>query len=91
MTEPDPIVVINPPPPAPVVVLAPPQAPDLDISPPGLGGPPGPVGPPGPTGPSGGAPGQPRFTGTGPPGLILGAEPMDEYLDISSGDIYRLD
>ena len=34
--------------------------------------------------------GQPRFTGNGPPGTIIGAEPGDEYLDNDSGTIYRL-
>ena len=94
---PPPVLVVNPPAPAPVVVLgagpAPElvlsevQAPALLISPPGL---PGPQGVPGPPGPAGGPAGQPRYTGTGPPGLIIGAEPGDEYLDNSTGIIYQL-
>lgn len=45
-------------------------------------GPPGPVG----LGPSG----QPRFTGEGPPGVVIGANPGDEYLDNLTGTLYRL-
>lgn len=37
-----------------------------------------------------GKPGQIRFTGTGPPGVILGAEPGDTYLDTATGNIYTL-
>lgn len=37
-----------------------------------------------------GKPGQIRFTGTGPPGVIMGAEPSDTYLDTASGNIYTL-
>ena len=37
-----------------------------------------------------GKPGQIRFTGTGPPGVIMGAEPGDAYLDTASGNIYTL-
>ncbi|NYT76569.1 hypothetical protein H0A71_06160 [Alcaligenaceae bacterium] len=63
----------------------------------------GPIGPQGPagagTGPQGepgpkgdpGHPGQIRFTGNGaPPSVIVGAEPGDTYLDLISGDIYKL-
>lgn len=50
----------------------------------------GPVGPAGAQGPSGGKPGQIRFTGNGPPGVIIGAEPQDTYLDVDTGVIYRL-
>ncbi len=58
-------------------------------------GPQGPLGPEGPPGPSGdagpqGAPGQPRWTGQGPPGVVIGASPGDEYLDVLTGDVYRL-
>lgn len=44
------------------------------------------VGQPGPPGKDG----QIRFTGNGPPGTIVGAEPGDTYMDIISGDIYKL-
>lgn len=37
-----------------------------------------------------GKPGQIRFTGNGAPGVILGAEPGDTYLDTSTGNIYTL-
>lgn len=37
-----------------------------------------------------GGAGQPRFTGQGPPGTIIGANPGDEYLDKLTGDIYTL-
>lgn len=49
-------------------------------------------GPPGPPGPQGvkGADGQIRFTGHGPPGVIIGASPNDTYLDLDTGDIYKL-
>lgn len=40
----------------------------------------------GPPGPSG----QPRYTGSGAPGLIIGAAPGDKYLDLASGKIYQL-
>ena len=44
-------------------------------------------GPPGPPG----HPGQIRFTGNGaPPAVIVGAEPGDTYLDLDTGDIYKL-
>jgi hypothetical protein len=44
-------------------------------------------------GPAGadGAPGQIRFTGHGaPPGVIVGANPGDTYLDLDSGDVFKL-
>lgn len=44
-------------------------------------------GAPGPQGP----PGQPRYSGTGPPGLIIGAEPGDTYLDAITGTLYVLE
>ena len=44
------------------------------------------VGVPGPPGKDG----QIRFTGHGPPGTIVGAEPGDTYMDLSTGDIYKL-
>lgn len=47
---------------------------------------PGPPGPPGPPGKDG----QIRFTGHGPPGVIIGAEPDDTYMDLDTGDIYKL-
>ena len=48
----------------------------------------GPIqGPPGPPG----HPGQIRYTGLGPPPtVIVGAEPGDTYLDLNTGDIYKL-
>ena len=48
----------------------------------------GPIqGPPGPPG----HPGQIRYTGLGPPpAVIVGAEPGDTYLDLNTGDIYKL-
>ena len=48
----------------------------------------GPIqGPPGPPG----HPGQIRFTGHGePPVVIVGAEPGDTYLDLDTGNIYKL-
>ena len=48
----------------------------------------GPIqGPPGPPG----HPGQIRVTGNGaPPAVIVGAEPGDTYLDLDTGDIYKL-
>lgn len=55
--------------------------------PPGTGGSGG--GTVGPQGPAG-ADGQIRFTGTGPPGVIIGAQPNDTYLDVSTGVIYKL-
>ena len=44
---------------------------------------------PGPTGPPG-KDGQIRFTGIGPPGVIVGAEPQDTYTDLATGDVYKL-
>lgn len=50
-------------------------------------------GPQGPQGPSGYVEGvgygQPRWVGQGPPGLLIGAEPGDRYLDTLTGDIYK--
>ena len=50
---------------------------------------------PGPAGQDGkdgvdGKDGQPRFWGEGEPGVIIGAEPGDLYLDITTGTMYRL-
>lgn len=62
-------------------------------------------GPPGPPGPAGGPQGPPgeqglrgpqgktgsiQWHGQGPPGVIVGAEPNDLYLDESTGLIYKL-
>jgi hypothetical protein len=47
----------------------------------------GPPGPPGGVGPSGALV---KWFGNGPPGLIIGAEPNDLYLDLDTGDIYTL-
>lgn len=50
----------------------------------------GPVGAPGADG-TDGKDGQIRFTGRGaPPTVIVGAEPGDTYLDLDTGDIYKL-
>jgi hypothetical protein len=38
-----------------------------------------------------GEPGTLRFHGTGPPTLVIGARPGDEYLDTTTGDLYRLE
>jgi hypothetical protein len=53
-------------------------------------GPAGEYGPPGPPGPPGPATGGKRWYGEGPPGVIVGAEPRDEYVDILTGDLYVL-
>lgn len=60
--------------------------------PPGQDGSPGgATGPTGATGPAGAA-GQIRFTGHGPPPtVIVGASPADTYLDLDSGDVYKLE
>lgn len=50
-------------------------------------GPPGPSGPTGPAGPSGDVE---RFYGVGPPGVVIGASPGDEYVDTDTGDLYVL-
>lgn len=34
--------------------------------------------------------GQIRFTGHGPPGVLVGAEPGDTYMDLSTGTVYKL-
>lgn len=44
------------------------------------------MGPPGPPGKDG----QIRFTGYGPPGTIVGSEPGDTYMDLATGDVYKL-
>lgn len=62
------------------------------VGPPGPKGPPGDPGggtTPGPPGPPG-KDGQIRFTGHGPPGTIVGAEPGDTYMDLLTGDLYKL-
>ena len=45
------------------------------------------VGPPGPPGKDG----QIRFTGMGPPGTIVGSSPGDTYMDLATGDVYKLE
>lgn len=52
----------------------------------------GPVGPPGVDGRDGinGQSAGRRWYGEGPPGLVVGAAPGDEYLDILTGDLYNL-
>lgn len=59
---------------------------------PGNVGPAGPVGPAGLTGPQGvsGISGGQRFFGDGPPGVVVGAQPGDEYVDRLTGNIYQL-
>lgn len=54
----------------------------------GQAGPQGPVGPQGPSGPPGGA--QRRWYGEGPPTVVVGAAPGDEYMDTLTGDLYLL-
>jgi hypothetical protein len=39
---------------------------------------------------SGGTNGQPRFTGTGAPGVITGAVVGDVYLDLLTGKLYKM-
>lgn len=64
----------------------------------GLQGDPGPTGPTGATGASGatgatgstGTRGTAWFSGSGAPGAISGQLPGDQYLDLSSGDVYTL-
>jgi hypothetical protein len=46
-------------------------------------------GPQGATGPRGTS--RPRTYGDGPPGVIIGAQPGDEYVDQLTGDLYVLD
>lgn len=48
------------------------------------------VGVQGPPGPVSSNHGQPRFSGDGPPGTIIGSQVGDEYLDRASGLIYTL-
>lgn len=62
-----------------------PEGPQGPPGPAGIGsGDPGEVGPPGP-------PGQPRWTGEGSPGVIVGSQPGDVYLDLLTGDLYTLE
>ena len=50
----------------------------------------GEAGPPGPPG-APGKDGQIRFTGRGaPPAVVVGAEPGDTYLDLDTGNIFKL-
>ena len=49
----------------------------------------GPIAIQGPAGAKG-KDGQIRYTGHGAPGVILGAEPGDTYLDLLTGEIYKL-
>lgn len=53
-------------------------------------GPVGPAGLPGPQGASGKSSSD-RYYGEGPPGVIIGAAPGDEYVDALTGDVYRLE
>jgi len=56
-------------------------------------GPPGPPGKPGlqgPAGPPGAGSGGTRWYGEGPPSVIVGAQPNDEYVDTLTGDLYVL-
>ena len=62
----------------------------LKVGPQGEKGEPGDAtGIPGPKGDPG-KDGQIRYTGHGPPGIIVGANPNDTYLDLDTGDIYKL-
>jgi len=79
----------------PVPMLAPVGPPSWSQGPPGPPGPQGTPGAPstipGPPGTNGtnGARGSLWFQGYGPPtGAIAGALPQDQYLDISTGDVY---
>lgn len=58
----------------------------------GVAGPTGNTGATGATGPQGpqGIEGTIRFSGAGPPGVIVGARVGDEYLDTNTGDVYKL-
>lgn len=69
-----------------------PAGPQGATGPAGAQGPAGPVGTQGPQGPQGeaGRDGQIRYTGHGAPGVILGAQPGDTYLDTLTGVIYKL-
>ncbi len=53
-------------------------------------GPAGPTGATGLQGPAGKGSGE-RYYGEGPPGVIIGAAPGDEYVDSLTGNIYRLE
>lgn len=76
-----------------VIILHESLAPEVDLAtlPPAVsseeyiypGGVPGPAGPQGPQGES-----TIRFHGEGPPGVILGARPHDEYVDNLTGNLY---
>ena len=73
---------------APQLVLPAPRRSTAILVPvPGRRGPAG--GDPGPPGPPG-AQGTRRYTGVGPPTVVIGARPHDEYLDTSTGDLYTL-
>lgn len=48
----------------------------------------GPPGPPGEAGP--GYAGTAWFYGSGPPGTVVGARPGDNFMDLTTGDIYVL-
>jgi hypothetical protein len=45
----------------------------------------------GPPGPPGAAGSGHRFYGEGPPGVVFGAAPDDEYVDALTGDLYVLE
>jgi hypothetical protein len=47
-------------------------------------------GPAGPAGPQGEPGVQKRWYGEGPPGVIIGASPGNEYVDTLTGDLYVL-
>jgi len=78
-----------------------PQGPQGEQGVQGPAGPQGEVGPQGPQGPTGaegaqgpqgpaGARGTKWFTGAGVPGTLTDQQPGDLYLDITTGDVYRL-
>ena len=55
-------------------------------------GPIGPIGPIGPAGPPGadGEPGSQWGFGDGPPGTLIGSRPGDVYMDVLTGEFYKL-
>lgn len=73
---------------APIVVASPVTPPPVRVGHPVA--PPAVVVPKAVAEPASTEPGQPKFSGQGPPGVVIGASPGDEYLDVTSGDIYQL-
>ena len=77
----DPILIVSTAP-TPTIIVSDEES----VGPPGPPGPPGPIGPPGP----GSGAGVKRWYGEGPPSVIIGASPGDEYVDTISGNLYVL-